>query len=272
MRVYISVDVEGVAGIVDWDQVMGDNAAYHAMCHLTTLETNEAIEGALAGGATAIIVNDSHGRMRNLLPELLHPAAELIQGRHKPMFMVEGLDESCDALFLVGYHGRAGSARGTLNHTFSPYETRMNGVICSEATLNAAVAGQYHVPLALVTGDDATAAEAIADFGSEIVTVVTKQGLNRVAARMVHPTVARDRIRQGAAEAMRRVPSLKPYTMTSPIMMETLWNTSLHADMVEMLPTVERTGDRAIRWVSPDVVTAYRTYIAAYLIARNAER
>jgi len=113
MRVYISVDVEGIAGVVDWDQVRGDSAAYHAMCRLTTLETNEAIEGALAGGATEIIVNDSHGPMRNLLPELLHPTAELIQGRHKPMFMVEGLDESCDALFLVGYHGRAGSAHGT---------------------------------------------------------------------------------------------------------------------------------------------------------------
>ncbi len=272
MRVYLSVDVEGVAGVVDWDQVRGDSAAYQAMCRLTTLETNEAIEGVLAGGATEIVVNDSHGPMRNLLPELLHPAAELIQGRHKPMFMVEGLDESCDALFLVGYHGRAGSARGVLNHTFSPYETRMNGVICSEATLNAAVAGQYGVPLALITGDDATAAEAVADFGPEIVTVVTKAGINRVAARMVHPTVARERIRQGAREAMRRLPSLKPYTMATPVTMETQWNTSLHADMVEMLPTVERTGDRSIRWVSPDVVSAYRTYIAAYLIARNADR
>jgi D-amino peptidase len=272
MRVYLSVDVEGVAGVVDWDQVRGDCAAYHEMCRLTTLETNEAIEGALAGGATEIIVNDSHGPMRNLQPELLHPAAGLIQGRHKPMFMVEGLDESCDALFLVGYHGRAGSMHGVLNHTFSPYETRMNGVICSEATLNAAVAGHYGVPLALVTGDDATAAEAVADFGPEVVTVVTKQGINRAAARMVHPTVARDRIRQGAAEAMRRLSSLKPYTMTTPVTMETQWNTSLHADMVEMLPTVERTGDRSIRWVSPDVITAYRTYIAAYLIARNADR
>jgi len=272
MRVYISVDVEGVAGVVDWDQVRGESAAYHAMCRLTTLETNEAIEGALVAGATELIVNDSHGPMRNLLPDVLHPAAELIQGRHKPMFMVEGLDESCDALFLIGYHGRAGSARGVLNHTFSPYETRMNGVICSEATLNAAVAGQYGVPLALVTGDDVTAAEAREDFGPRAVTVVTKQGINRVAARMVHPTVARDRIRRGAEEAMRRVPSLKPYVVTPPVTMETQWATSLHADMVEMLPTVERTGDRAVRWVSPDVVTAYRTYIAAYLIARNAER
>ena len=206
MRVYISVDVEGVAGVVDWDQVRGDSAAYREMCRLTTLETNEAIEGALAAGATEVLVNDSHGPMRNLDAELLHPVAELTQGRHKPMFMVEGIDDSFGALFLVGYHGRAGSAQGTLNHTFSPYETRMNGIICSEATLNAAVAGHYGVPIALVTGDDATAAEAIADFGPEIVTVVTKQGLNRVAARMVHPTVARDRIRQGAEEAMRRAP------------------------------------------------------------------
>jgi D-amino peptidase len=272
MRIYLSVDVEGVAGVVDWDQVRGDNTAYHAMCRLTTLETNEAIEGALAAGATSIIVNDSHGPMRNLLPELLHPAAELIQGRHKPMFMVEGLDESCDALFLIGYHGRAGSAHGVLNHTFSPYETRMNGIVCSEATLNAAVAGQYGVPIALVTGDDATAAEAHTDFGPDIVTVTTKQGINRVAARMIHPQAARDAIRQGAEEATRKAKSLKPFVVTPPVTMETQWATSLHADMVEMLPTTERTGDRTVTWVSPDVRSAYRTYIAAYLIARNADR
>ncbi len=272
MRVYLSVDVEGIAGVVDWDQVMGDSAAYHEMCRLTTLETNEAITGALAAGATEILVNDSHGRMRNLPPELLHPAAELIQGRHKSMFMVEGLDNTFDALFLIGYHGRAGSARGTLNHTFSPYETRMNGIICSEATLAAAVAGQHGVPVALVTGDDVTAAEAITDFGPEIVTVVTKEGINRVAARMVHPTVARARIRQGAEEAMRRASSLTPYAVTTPVTIETQWATSLHADMVAMLPTTERTGERAVCWVSPDAVGAYRTYIAAYLIARNAER
>jgi D-amino peptidase len=272
MRVYMSVDVEGVAGVVDWDQVRGDSAAYHAMCRLTTLETNEAIEGALAGGATSVIVNDSHGAMRNLLPELLHPAAELIQGRHKPMFMVEGLDGTCDALFLIGYHGRAGSARGVLNHTFSPYETRMNGTICSEATLNAAVAGHYGVPVALVTGDDMTAAEAHADFGPEVVTVTTKQGINRVAARMIHPQAAREAIRRGAEAAMRRAKSLTPFVVTPPVTMETQWATSLHADMVEMLPTTERTGDRSVRWVSPDVPSAYTTYIAAYLIARNAER
>src|SRR4051812_34680433 len=105
MRVYLSVDVEGVAGVVDWDQVRGDNRAYHEMCRLTTLETNEAIEGALAAGATEIVINDTQGPMPTLDPELLPPAAELIQGRHKPMFMVEGLDGGCDALFLIGYHG-----------------------------------------------------------------------------------------------------------------------------------------------------------------------
>ncbi len=272
MRVYLSVDVEGVAGVVDWTQVRGESPAYHEMCRLTALETNAAIEGALASGATEIVVNDSHGAMRNLPPELLHPAAELIQGRFKPMFMVEGLDNSFHAFFFIGYHGRAGSMRGVLNHTFSPYETRMNGIICSEATLAAAVAGQYGVPVALITGDDATAAEAREDFGSEIVTVVTKQGLNRVAARMVHPTVARDRIRQGAEEALRRAATLAPYTVTTPVTMETQWATSLHADMVAMLPTAERIGDRSVRWISPDAVSAYHTYIAAYLIARNADR
>ncbi len=270
MRVYISVDVEGVAGVVDREQIVGDGAAYREMCRLTTLETNAAIEGALAAGATAIVVNDSHWTMRNLLPEELHPAAELIQGRHKPLFMVEELDGTYDALFFVGYHAKAGAARGVLNHTFSPWETRMNGVVCSEATLAAAVAGQYGVPPALMTGDDVTAAEARETFGEGIVTVVTKRGLNRVAARSVHPQVARDRIRAGAAEAMRRLPTLTPYVLTNPVTIETTWATSPQADMVAMLPTTERTGDRSVRWTATDAVTAYHIYIAAYLIARAA--
>ncbi len=269
-RIYISVDVEGVAGVVDREQITGDSAAYREMCRLTTLETNAAIEGALAAGATEIVVNDSHWTMRNLLPEELHPAAELIQGRHKPMFMVEELDDTYDALFFVGYHARAGSARGVLNHTFSPWETRINGIICSEATLAAAVAGQYGVPPALVTGDDVTADEAHEQFGDRIVTVVTKHGLNRVAARSVHPQVARDRIRAGAEEAMHRLPTLTPYTVAAPVTIETTWATSPQADMVAMLPTSERTGDRTVCWTAHDTVTAYRTYIAAYLIARAA--
>ncbi len=270
MRIYLSVDVEGVAGVVDWSQTGGDTAAYREMCRLATAETNAAIEGALAAGATQIVVNDSHGAMRNLSAEDLHPAAELIQGRHKPMFMVEGLDASFDALLLVGYHGKAGSAEGVLNHTFSPWETTINGIVCSEATLNAAVAGQYGVPLALVTGDDATVAETRAQFAPEVVAITTKRGLNRAAAWMVHPSVARERIREGAAEAVRRAKTIPPYIVAGPVRVETTWAHSLQADMVAMLPTAERTGDRTVCWTSADMVQAYRTYIAAYLIARAA--
>lgn len=161
MNVYISVDIEGVAGVIERDQILTSGGqAYEVGRRLMTAEANAAVEGAIAGGATRVVVNDSHGGMSNLIAGELHPAALLIQGRVKPWFMVEGLDSSFDACSLVGYHAAAGVRDGVLNHAYHPYEVRCNGIVFSETGLNAMVAGHLGVPIALVTGDDAAVRDA----------------------------------------------------------------------------------------------------------------
>lgn len=271
MKVYISVDIEGVAGIVDREQ--GNPAggpAYEVGRRLMTAETNAAITGAFDGGATEVVVNDSHGGMRNLIATELDPRATLIQGRIKPLFMVEGLDESFDACFLVGYHASAGVRDGILNHAFHPYELRCNGQVFSETGLSALVAGHYRVPVALVTGDEATLRDADAILGAgRYVGVAVKRGISRLGAASLHPEAARERICAGAAEALGRLNAFTPYRVETPVRLEIDFYYSPQADLAALIPTTERIGDRTLAFSAPDPLTAYRTFLATYYISRD---
>ena len=141
MKVFISSDMEGAAGVVDWSQCREPGPAYELGCALLADEVNAAIEGALAGGATEILVNDSHGAMANMRPGSLAGDAGYLSGRHKPLYMTEGLDPTFDVAFFVAYHGSMGSS-GTLSHTYNPravYAARLNGVETGESGINALV-------------------------------------------------------------------------------------------------------------------------------------
>ncbi|HUY99492.1 MAG TPA: M55 family metallopeptidase [Thermomicrobiaceae bacterium] len=269
MKVYMSVDIEGMAGIVDANQgnIAGGGAEFEMGRRLMTEETNAAIEGALAAGATEIVVNDSHATMRNLLPELLHPRAELIQGRVKPGFMIEGLDGSFDAVFLVGYHASAGIRDGVLNHAFHPYELRYNGRVWSETGLSASVAGYFRVPVALVTGDDAAIRDAEAILPPHV-GVSVKRGITRFAGASLSPTEARARIRAGAAEALERLAGFRPLELPTPITVEEDLYYSFQADLVALMANVERIGDRTIRYQAADALEAYRTFLATNYLSR----
>jgi D-amino peptidase len=260
MNVYMSIDIEGVAGIVAWEQTELDGGAeYELGKRLMTEETNAAIEGALAAGATEIVVNDAHDKMRNINPELLHPAARLIQGTGKPMSMVEGLDASCDAVFLIGYHAPEGVRDGTLNHVYYTRGVSYNGVRCSEATINASIAGYYGVPTVLVTGDEAAIRDSEAVLPPHV-GVAVKRGITRYAADSLHPTLARERIRDGARRALAGLSAARPFTFDGPITVDVELSDSHQADRVAMIPTVERVDDRAVRYVAPDVLAAFRIY------------
>src|ERR1041385_8119040 len=147
MRVYISVDMEGIAGVVHESQTDPATPAFAAeygrFRRLMTTEANAAVEGALAAGATRVLVNDSHWFMRNLLAEELHPAAELLSGGPKLLSMMEGIEQGFDAAMLIGYHARAGAAAGSIDHTYTSrvYEARLNGRAVGELGINAALAG-----------------------------------------------------------------------------------------------------------------------------------
>ena len=162
MRVFISCDMEGVAGIVDWQQVM-PGPEYELGRRLLLEEVNAAIDGAVEAGAKSFLVNDSHGAMQNLIPDQLHAEAEYCSGRHKPLYMMEGLDSSFDAIFFIGYHGAVDGAASALSHTYNPAAIQgvtLNGHLVGESGINALVASHYQVPVTLITGDQHTAAQA----------------------------------------------------------------------------------------------------------------
>jgi D-amino peptidase len=271
MRVYISVDMEGISGVVHEDQTdpiePRHAGEYNRFRRLMTDEANAAITGALDAGATSVLVNDSHWLMRNLLAEELHPAAELLSGGPKLLSMVEGIDTGFDAAMFIGYHARAGTARAIIDHTYTSrvYEVRINGQPVGELALNAAIAGLHGVPVALVSGDQAIASEARSLLGDQVETVVVKQSVGRFAARSLAPTVACQRIRTGAAAALRK--KHVPFTFDSPIGVEVDFVESHMADMAELVPGSHRVGGRTVRYSGPDYLEVFRAWRAMYNLA-----
>jgi D-amino peptidase len=217
MKIFISADIEGVAGVVLPMQGEPGNVEYESARRLMTEEANAAIEGALAGGAVEVLVNDSHGPMTNILPDLLDPRAELIRGAIKPGGMFAGLDDSYSGAMCLGYHAAAGEY-GVLAHTTSTAAftaIRLNGVAASEAMFYGAYAGAMGVPVILISGDDVTARTCGGLFpGAAFVQV--KTALGQRAARAVSPLTARSLIRAAAERAVRAVGTAKPYRVAEP--------------------------------------------------------
>ncbi len=271
MRVYISVDMEGVAGVVHEDQTDPTDprhaGEYNRFRRLMTAEANAAIEGALSAGATAVLVNDSHWLMRNLLAEELHPAAELLSGGPKLRSMVEGVELGFDAALFVGYHARAGTPHAVIDHTYTSrvHEARLNGRPVGELVINAAMAGTYGVPVTMVSGDQAVAAEARELLGPGVETVVVKHSVGRFAARSVAPAEACRRIREGAAAALRR--SHAPLVIPAPIRLEVEFQLTQMADMAELVPGSRRVGGRTLEYVHEDFREVFRAWRALYNLA-----
>ena len=271
MRVYISIDMEGVAGVVHEDQTdpiePRHAGEYNRFRRLMTNEANAAIAGALEAGATGVVVNDSHWLMRNLLAEELNPVAELVSGGPKRLSMVEGIDGGFQAAMFVGYHARAGTRNATIDHTYTSrvYEARINGQSVGELALNAAMAGVYGVPVALVSGDQALAAEAKALLGSAVERVVVKEAVGRFAARSLAPSVACQRIRAGAAAALKRKHAA--FIFQGPIRLEVDFIESQMADMAELVPGSGRTGGRSVSYAGDDYREVFRAWRAMYNLA-----
>ncbi len=270
MRVYVSVDMEGIGGVSHPDPTSRSDPGYPTAVALMAGEANAAIEGAFAGGATAVVVNDSHGQMFNLPPEALDPRATLVQG-HKPWSMVEGArDGGFGVALFVGYHTRAGHPTGTISHTYSlaPTLTTLQGRPVGESGLNALVLGAWGVPVGLVSGDDALAEET-RTWLPWAEQVIVKTVVSRRAAAAVHPSVARDRVRVGAERAVRRAGAgeLQPLDVDPPVTLGVEYRHAGEADFAALIPGVERTGDRGVRIVAPDPVTAFRAFLAGIRLA-----
>ena len=267
MNVLISADMEGISGVVTWDHVSSNHKEYERFRKLMTAEANAAIEGALAGGATRIVVNDSHGEMTNILIEELNPAAELISGSPKPFGMMQGIGPDVDAVFFVGYHAAAGTGAAILAHTWSSRtvaQVRLNDQVVGETGLNAALAGAYGAPVVLVTGDQAVTEEAQALLG-EIETVAVKNGVTRTTARCLHPQVAQERIRQAAERALGQ--SVLPFVVPSPITLRVAFQNALHADQASLMPNSQRVNGRTVEWTGEDMPTVYKVFRAMAALA-----
>jgi D-amino peptidase len=271
MKAWISVDMEGIAGVSHPKPTERSDSGYPAAVELMVGEANAAIEGALAGGATEVVVNDSHGGMFNLRPADLHPAARVIQGQ-KAWSMVAGAgpEAGVGVALFVGYHARAGHPTATIAHTYSgrPTASRLNGRLVGETGINAAILGAWGVPVGLVTGDDALAAE-VADWLPWAERVVVKDGVGGYAAASLHPTVARDLVRTAAERAVRRAigGDLELLALASPVVVEVEYVNAVSADHAAVVPGAVRFGDRGVRFEAPDAVTAYRGFLAGVRLA-----
>jgi D-amino peptidase len=268
VKIFLSSDMEGTAGVVDWQQCVGDGPEAAAGRQLLLGEVNAAIDGALVGGGTEIVVNDSHGTMRNLPPEALAGQASYISGRHKPLYMMQGLDDSFDAVFFVSYHGSAG-APACLSHTYNPravVEARLDGVVTGEAGINALVAAHYGVPVVLVTGDR-VACEETAALIPGVRAVVVKEPVSRLAAHSAHPETARALIREGAEQAIAGLASASPPPLGSATLEVAVRTTDI-AEAASWVRGVARTGPRELRFDGPDPLAVYRSFCAAILLTR----
>jgi D-amino peptidase len=271
MKILISADLEGTAGLVDPDAMGVSGSQYPLAQRLMTEEVNAAIEGALAANATEIVVVDAHGRGRNLLPDLLHPAGELVQGSIRPLRMMQELDGSFDGVFFVGYHAMAGTAQAVLNHTLMGYEIQnlwLNGEPAGEIRLNAGLAGSFGVPVLLLTGDVQTIAEGEALLGA-IETVAVKIGLDRYTARSLHPQIARDRIREAATRAIRQVGQATPYVIAPPVTLTIQFASTTMAAVADYVPEVRVDGPRTVSYTTDRYPELLEIYAVLAMLARQ---
>ena len=274
MKVYISIDAEGVAGITDWDQIRTKGDDFAVGRRLLLGELNAAIDGVLAVDPQAeIVVNDSHATMRNYPPDELHGTAQLIAGQHKPLYMMEGLDATCDAILCIGYHGSIGAHPAILSHTYNPraiWEVRLDGRAVGELALNGLVAAHYQVPIVLVSGDEATAGESRA-LVPEIETVIVKTSQGRFAATNLHPSVARERLRLGVQHALTTMAGrdLVPH-YARPARFEVTFLTADMAEACMPLRGVERVPEqtRTVACVGDDLLAVFRAFIGMVMITR----
>ncbi|BFP55741.1 M55 family metallopeptidase [Streptomyces sp. CMC78] len=262
MKALISVDMEGVSGIVHPSETNPERDDYQRGRELMTADANAVIAGVLDAEPTAdVLVADAHGTFRNLLPERLDRRARLVRGKPRALNMLAGLDEETDAALFVGYHVRAGEGPGVLAHTMNDaiLDVRVAGRSLGEIGLNAAMAGHLGVPVVLLSGDDAACAEA-ADLIPEAVTVPVKEALGAAAAVTLHPEEARDRLRRAAADAITRRAEIPPLTLAlAPLDVEVDLAGAHTVDLATLVPGVSRAaGARTVAFTAPDYGTAYR--------------
>ncbi len=248
LKVFISADIEGTAGVVSLLQCVPGEAEYEMGKRLMTGEVNAAVQGAIDAGASQIVVCDAHANMQNILPEQLLPEAELVRGAIRDSLQMQGIDDTYDALFVTGAHAAAGTHRGVLDHSWVSrmvYNIRINGATLNEPCLNAVTAGYYGVPLVMVSGDRAMVEQTKAVL-PDVRGAVVKEGYSRYCARSLHPERARALIRETARGALENLRQFAPVSVPDPLCMEIDFYRTDMADAAELVPGMKRLGSRTV--------------------------
>jgi D-amino peptidase len=259
--------MEGITGVTSWDHVDPSRAEYQRFRHIMTGDVNSAIEGAFTGGAEQVVVTDGHWNGSNILIEELDHRTKLNSGLGTAQFsMMQGIDDSFDGVFFIGYHARACSENGILDHTWSTNFTNvwLNDVLVGEYGLNAALAGSFGVPVVMISGDQ-TACQQVRDLLGDLETAEVKFATGRYSALCLPPAGSRELIRQASIKAIENLRAgavYKPYVAQPPVRISIELVASDMADRACRIPGSHRIGNR-ISFTSPDMPAAYRTFRAA---------
>ena len=259
MKVFISADMEGIAGVVDGSQTSSANRDYGIGRRLMLAEVNAAIAGAFDAGATEVHVADSHGSMTNLPPDEIDRRAVLITGSPRAYGMMHGLDQTFTAVVFIGYHAQASTVDGVIDHTYNGQlkSVKLNGKEVGEYGLNAALAGHYGVPVVFISGDRAVCEQARA-FIPGVDALEVKEGIGPTAARTMHPLEAREKINAGVRAALMKRIARQPVTLSKPVTLEIELSNSAQGDSAMMVPGMKRLSARTVSYEAPDMPTAYR--------------
>lgn len=268
LKVYISADMEGVAGVVSGDQLSPTAFEYERFRGFMTAEVLAAIQGARDAGATAIVVSDSHGNGENILIERLPDDVTLVRSWPRPLMMMQGIDSSFAAAVFIGYHASTTNTAGVRAHTISSAlltRVELNGVAVPEAGINAAIAGHFGVPVVMVSGDDAAVEETQKLIGP-VEGAVVKRAITFHSASTMTPQAAQAIIRARVKAGVERRAQLKPYTPAAPVRLDVTFKSYRPVELLGFLPIVERTSSHSIRYTGRSIleVSKFLEFITSY--------
>ena len=268
MKVYISVDMEGVVGTVTGDQLGPSGFEYGRYREFMTNEALAAINAAREAGATEILVSDSHGNGENLLIEKFPADVKIIRSWPRRFGMMAGIDETFDAVIFIGYHASTDNMTGVRAHTFSSARltsVKLNGQPVTEGAFNAAIAGHFGVPVVMVSGDDATVAEVRSVVG-DVEGAAVKESFGFHSARTLTPEAAYALIGDRVRTALGRLSDFKPYKLKGPITLDISFKHYMPAEVAAYLSIIERTGSHSIRYVGKDMteIADFETFLLSF--------
>jgi D-amino peptidase len=268
LKIFISVDMEGIGGIGTGKMTRSDGKDYALARRLMTEEVNTVVDAIFANGPAEIVVNDSHGDMQNLLHLDLDPRVVYIQGNIKPFGMMQGLDGSFDAVIFLGYHARAGTENGFLAHTGSGAVKGLwlNDMELGEGGLNAAYAGELGVPVILAAGDSSFARQINERIG--VLAVATKEAIGNEVSKLYHPTVVRRRLHEGVAQALENLGNAKPFVVGKPVRIKMRFDRTTRADVLQAIPGMERVDGYTVAYTAKDMQEAYKLIRLMYKYVR----